>query len=269
MDLRKDEGELLKEEIGFHEEHRKDSTEFNTDQEKHTLDISKNLDVSTHNSKILTVELKKRNCSIEKSPDNSNNVAESAVASKKIVNALTLRDGESKKEAEQEIKDPIFDSKTFISNTSIENSAPSNDDVSGKFENSKFVTEFENLKICEDKKQTEKLNKLVLELHSKSPEMLAKIFDNCKWLKGKMKDSFIYAVALARIEMELKKIFPQEEYDKLPKGLYPEITIMWSLWSLRTDPIFNDDIMKVLEKSRENFDKMLDDLPPYLESESL
>jgi hypothetical protein len=122
----------------------------------------------------------------------------------------------------------------------------------------KFIGAFNALEICEPSKEATTLNELITKLYEKSPEMLGKILDNCRWLKDKARLSFIYSATVAGIEMELADIFDQAGFNALPNGIQPDVGIMiGSNWHVQYDEIglFEPPSKAVLEKSAKNFYK--------------
>ncbi|MDR1433306.1 MAG: hypothetical protein LBI61_03145 [Puniceicoccales bacterium] len=73
-----------------------------------------------------------------------------------------------------------------------------------------IVEGFLKLRLTDDKSKITKLQQLIEKLWVKSPQMLERILNNCKWLSGKAQDDFIYDVAVTSMEMELADIFENE-----------------------------------------------------------
>ncbi|MDR0693611.1 MAG: hypothetical protein LBF49_03565 [Puniceicoccales bacterium] len=94
-------------------------------------------------------------------------------------------------------------------------------------ERATVVYGFKELKICSPAKEIGLIS-LAGRLQSESPEMLLEIFKNCQWLKGKVKDEFIYDVAILSIKMELDKIFDQAQLEDIQKGVRPTRVLLAS-----------------------------------------
>ncbi|MDR1233246.1 MAG: hypothetical protein LBJ75_03240 [Puniceicoccales bacterium] len=137
-----------------------------------------------------------------------------------------------------------------------------------QFQKTQEIVAFDDLNICQTPEQKATLNALISQLQAKSPQMLAGIFDNCQWLKGRADDSFIYSVAVASIQMELANIFDQAGFDKLSNGTRPTAEIMAGTECCYKKPLLDGASEKVLKKTRENFSSMLDGMPkpPGVES---
>ncbi|MDR1255551.1 MAG: hypothetical protein LBJ94_01305 [Puniceicoccales bacterium] len=122
-----------------------------------------------------------------------------------------------------------------------------------------FTAAFDALGICETPEEVAELSGLIEQLHAKSPEMLAGILDNCQWLKGKGKDSFIYSVAAASMQMELGDIFDQRDFDALGQGIQPETGVMLGAFDMvRTGKLFDAASRTVVGKSGQKFFDWLD-----------
>jgi hypothetical protein len=130
-----------------------------------------------------------------------------------------------------------------------------------------WLEKFNNLDICDIPKNNKmELATLITQLERRDSPMLAKIFYNCLWLKGKAKDDFIYSFAKASIEMELDNIFPSEKLDELSKNMkvQPMKEIMTGSILKECGEIIDDKSMEILKECKENYYKMIDSMPQIL-----
>jgi hypothetical protein len=190
---------------------------------------------------------------------------------------LTPRDGVTQDQIDEAIRDLVSKTRALILETE------GNEDITADYGEYRkaaeqiglvehmatsldYIAEFNKLEICSsDPTKQAKLNDLIEQLHAKSPEMLAGILNNCRWLVGKAKPEFIFSVAVESMQMELMDIFDQNGFNALPKGIQPTQYVMYGNtlstcrnWLLDAD---SDNVIKETYKKFKSWLEARKDLP--------
>jgi hypothetical protein len=122
------------------------------------------------------------------------------------------------------------------------------------------IAAFANLKICSTAEESAILDKCIMGLLKKDPEMLAGILANAMWLKGKARDHFIYEVVLAGMQIELANIFPSRTFGESPTAIQPTVDVATGSTN-HNEPIIDGDSHNLLEKCRLWFEAWLNKMP--------